>query len=72
MQSIHRAISATIVIVCLNACAKSDSEPAPPAPVDQTVFSDVVAPMEKARGVEETLLRQREELDRAVNESENE
>jgi hypothetical protein len=43
-----------------------------PPPVEETVFGDTVSTLDKARAVEATVLQQKEELDRAVRQSEGE
>lgn len=46
------------------------SERDSPTPVEETVFGDTVSTLDKANAVQGTVLEQKEELDRAIDESE--
>ena len=57
--------------VWLAACGSAE-EPRKPPPVEDTVFRDtVVTPIEKAKGVEDTVMEQKRGVDQAVEESEH-
>jgi hypothetical protein len=60
-----------LLSLLLAACGSAD-EPKPPPPVEDTVFRDtVVTPIEKAKGVEDTVMQQKRDVDQAVDESEH-
>ena len=68
----HRPLAALFVAFGLVACG-SESEPArEPPPVEDTVFGDVVATQDRAKAVEGTLQRQKEERDRAIDAAQSE
>jgi hypothetical protein len=72
MQSILRSILAIMLALSLHGCAgdeEASARPEPP-PVEETVFRDMVGTMDKARGVEDAMKQQKEERDRAMEESE--
>jgi hypothetical protein len=72
MQSILRPILAIMLALSLHACAgdeQASARPEPP-PVEETVFGDMVGTMDKARDVEDAMKQQKEERDRAMEESE--
>ena len=66
------------VLIVLLACAPqfgcgsdgSDAQRESPPPVEETVFGDTVSTLDKAHAVQDTVLEQKEELDRAISESE--
>ena len=49
---------------------ESAAERDSPPPVEETVFGDTVSTLDKANAVQDTVLGQKEELDRAIDESE--
>jgi hypothetical protein len=66
-----RRLMAALSVALLGGCGAADdadTRPAPP-PVEETVFRDMVGAMDKARGVEDTLQKQREDRDRQLVES---
>jgi len=66
-----RVVSLLLMSVWLAACGSAD-EPRKPPPVEDTVFRDtVVTPIEKAKGVEDTVMKQKHDVDHAVDESEH-
>jgi hypothetical protein len=66
-----RVVSLLLVSVWLAACGSAE-EPRKPPPVEDTVFRDtVVTPLEKAKGVEDTVMQQKRDVDQAVDESEH-
>jgi hypothetical protein len=66
-----RVVSLLLVAVWLAACGSAE-EPRKPPPVEDTVFRDtVVTPLEKAKGVEDTVMQQKRDVDQAVDESEH-
>ena len=53
----------------LSACgSRHESEPTPA--VEDTAFGDMTGAMDKARGVEDTLQQQKENMDRSLQEAE--
>jgi hypothetical protein len=65
-----RLLAAMLFSFGLAACG-SDSEPREEtAPVKDTVAGDLVGTMDKARGVEDTTMQHKEELDRAMDAAE--
>jgi len=65
-QSAALALAALLLAAC-----GSQQPPAEPPPVKDTVFGDAVGTMDKARGVEGTVMQQKQDLDRALQENEN-
>jgi hypothetical protein len=66
-----RVVSLLLMSVWLAACGSAE-EPRKPPPVEDTVFRDtVVTPIEKAKGVEDTVMEQKRGVDQAVEESEH-
>jgi len=64
-----RVLSLLLLSAWLAACCSPDK---PPPPVEDTVFKDtVVTPIEKAKGVEDTVMQQKRDVDHAVDESEH-
>lgn len=53
-------------------CGSGDSavQRESPPPVEETVFGDTVSTLDKAHAVQDTVLEQKENLDRAISESE--
>jgi hypothetical protein len=66
-----RVVSLLLMSGWLAACGSAE-EPRKPPPVEDTVFRDtVVTPIEKAKGVEGTVMEQKRGVDQAVEESEH-
>ena len=63
------AASIALGALLLSACG-SKQQPAEPPPVQDTVFGDAVGTLDKARGVEGTVMQQKEEVDRTLQENE--
>jgi uncharacterized lipoprotein YbaY len=59
-----------LAALLLAACG-SEQKPAEPPPVKDTVFGDTVATMDQARSVEGTVMQEKEDLDRALQENEH-
>jgi hypothetical protein len=70
MQSILRSIVAIVLALSLHGCAGDEQASVRPPPVEETAFGDMVGTMDKARGVEDVMKQQKEERDRAMEESE--
>lgn len=67
-----RVVSLLLISVWLAACGSADEPRKPPPPVEDTVFRDtVVTPLEKAKGVEDTVMQQKRDVDQAVDQSEH-
>lgn len=69
---IHR-VSIVMLAACVQLGCGSDDNAAQrevPPPVEDTVFGDTVQTIDRARAVEDTVLQHKEDLDRAVSESE--
>jgi hypothetical protein len=62
--------SMALAALLLAACG-SEQKPAEPPPVKDTAFGDMVGTMDKARGAEATIMQQKEDIDRALEENEN-
>ena len=73
-MAIHQRILLTVIAsVMLGGCgsrAEQEKPPEPP-PVKDTVFGDMVGTMDKARGVQDTVNAQKQELDRQVQGAES-
>ena len=71
MTTIQRISLATAVAVLLVGCGSSDDSPRAEAPpVEATALGDMVGTMDKARGVEDATMQHRQNLDKAIEESE--
>ena len=69
----QRLLLTTICLFCLGACGSGTEPPKPaPPPVEDTAFGDMVGTMDKARGVQDTVDAQKQELDRQVRSAEGE
>ena len=69
LTTILRVGSASVALLCLAACGSADK---PPPPVEETVFRDVaVAPVEKARDVENVVMDQKRATDEALEQNES-
>ena len=67
-----RVVPLLLLSAWLAACGSADEPRKPPPPVEDTVFRDtVVTPIEKAKGVENTVMQQKRDVDQAVDESEH-
>ena len=72
MFAIQRVGSMLLVSLLLAACGSADEPRKPPPPVEDTVFRDtVVTPIDKAKNVENVVMEQKRDVDRAVDESEH-
>jgi hypothetical protein len=61
-----------LAIAGMTACGgaeDAEEHPAPP-PVEETVFGDMVGTMDEARAVQDTTMKHKQDLDRALQESE--
>jgi hypothetical protein len=66
-----RVVSLLLISAWLAACGSAE-EPRKPPPVEDTVFRDtVVTPLNKAKGVEDTVMQQKRDVDQAVDQSEH-
>ena len=66
-----RVLSLLLLSAWLAACGSAE-EPRKPPPVEDTVFKDtVVTPIEKAKGVEDTVMQQKRDVDQAVDQNEH-
>jgi hypothetical protein len=66
-----RVVSLLLISVWLAACGSAE-EPRKPPPVEDTVFRDtVVTPIDKAKNVENVVMEQKRDVDRAVDQSEH-
>jgi hypothetical protein len=68
-----RVIALTLVSACgwLAACGSHDEPKQPdPPPVRDTAFGDLVRAEDKARGVQDTVMKQKEEADRQLQQQE--
>jgi len=63
-MAIHQRVLLAVVAALLGACGSS-KQPEPP-PVKDTAFGAAVGTMDKARGVNDTVLEQKDDTDRAI------
>jgi hypothetical protein len=70
---IRRMCAGMFAAVALAACGAHEDEQQrpPPPPVEDTAFGPMVGTMEKARGVEDTTLQHKEDLDRELERQES-
>lgn len=70
----HKSRSLFVVpaaLLILGGCGEGADAPEPTAPpVEDTAFGDMVGTMDKARAVEDTTMRHKEELDRQLDDAE--
>lgn len=69
----HKARSLFAIAVALSAliaCGQGEPAPEPtPPPVEDTAFGEMVGTLDKARAVEDTTMRHKEELDRQLDDA---
>jgi hypothetical protein len=66
-----RVIALTLVSGWLAACTShDDAKQSEPPPVRDTAFGDLVRAEDKARGVQDTVMKQKEEADRQLEQQE--
>jgi uncharacterized protein YcfL len=70
MLAVQRLLSVLLVSLLLAACGSRQEPPKPP-PVEQTVFRDDVAAMQKAREVENKVMEQKAAADSAIEQAES-
>lgn len=72
MNIVRTAMLCFVTIATLTACGPDPApkDPSPLPPVKDTAFGDMVGTMDKARGVEATTMKQKEDMDRSVQEAE--
>lgn len=73
MRTIQLLATSLVLVSLLNACGaqgESVARPEPP-PVEETAFGELVGTMDKARSVEDTTMQRSQELDEALEKSEN-
>ncbi len=70
----QRLLLTTICLFTLGACGSGagSQQAAEPPPVQDTAFGDMVGTMDKARGVQDTVDAQKQELDRQLRSAEGE
>jgi len=66
----NQRFSLVAALLLLTACGAQDEPRPEPPPVEDTAFGDMVGTMDKARAVEDTTLQHKEDIDRALQESE--
>lgn len=69
MVAIQRVGSIVLTALFLAGCGSAD-EPRKPPPVEETVFRDVVTPMDKAKNVENVVMEEKRATDQAVDQAE--
>lgn len=69
-RSAFAVVGAASVLLGCGAAEDSSSEASQPPPVEETAFGDMVGTMDKARSVEDSVMQQKEDTDRAIRESE--
>jgi hypothetical protein len=72
MTTIQRICASMAAALLLAGCGSGADESArtEPPPVEDTAFGDMVGTMDKARAVQDTTLRHKADMDRALQESE--
>jgi hypothetical protein len=69
--TIRRISAGMIAAVALAACgAHEESQQRPPPPVEDTAFGTMAGTMDKARGVEDTTLQHKEDMDQELRRQE--
>lgn len=68
-----RSVKAFTVAMALflAACGSSTDSKSEPPPVKDTVFGDMAGTMDRAKGVQDTLMQDKQHLDQAVDSAEN-
>ena len=71
MRIAQRLVIVSIVTL-LGGCgaAENETEERQPPPVEDTVFGDTVETLDRARGVEDTVMQHKQELDRRLEQDE--
>ena len=64
-----RAITAFAVLLC-GACGHSTEPKSEPPPVKETVFGEMTGTMEKAKGVQDTVMQDKQRTDEAIEAAE--
>lgn len=67
MNATERSLAALLVAIAVSACGGGQEKSEAPLPVEETVFGDAAGTMEKARAVEDTTLRHKDDLDKALD-----
>lgn len=62
--------NSVLLLVFLGACSHRGAVEEPQPAMQGTVFDDTVETLERARGVQDTVLQQKEQLDQQLSESE--
>ncbi|HEU4601335.1 MAG TPA: hypothetical protein VFS24_05180 [Steroidobacteraceae bacterium] len=66
------AVTVAFISCCCAACGSHEEPKQPdPPPVKDTVFGDMVGTMDKARSVQDTTLKQKEDMDRQLEQQES-
>lgn len=72
LSTILRVGSTCVALLMLAACGSADEPRKPPPPLEETVFKDLaVTPIEKAKNVENVVMEQKRQTDRAVEQNES-
>ena len=72
LTNILRVGSVSVALLWLAACGSADEPRKPPPPVEETVFRDLaVTPIEKAKNVENVVMEQKRQTDRALDQNES-
>ena len=66
MTKIQQLCPVVLGCLWLAACGSADK---PPPPVEETVFRDLVAPIEKAKNVENVVMEQKRQTDKALDQN---
>ncbi len=67
MNSVFKSMLALCCTVAFSACGRQE---AAPMPVEDTVFSETVGAMDKARAVDDVTRQHKQDLDRAMEAAE--
>lgn len=71
MYTTYLKLAGSLALCALLGCSAENAEERPePPPVEETVFDDMVGTMDRARSVEDTTMQHKQDLDRALQESE--
>ena len=72
ITNVLRVGSTCAALLLLAACGSADEPRKPPPPLEETVFRDVaVTPIEKAKNVENVVMEQKRQTDKALERNEN-
>ena len=67
-----RAFAMSFLVLTMHGCGTSEApEESASPPIEETAFGDMVGTVDKSRAVEGVVMQQKEDIDQALQESEN-